>query len=43
MLSYRYVSVKDCYKIGREYYINENWGLARDWMKEALRKYDEGK
>ena len=28
--------------IGREAYLAKNWQMARDWMKEALHKYDEG-
>lgn len=33
---------KDCYTIGREAYLAKNWKMSRDWMKEALNKYDEG-
>ena len=33
---------KDCFIIGRESYLAKNWHAARDWMKEALAKYDEG-
>lgn len=33
----------DCFTIGRESYLAEKWRMARDWMKEALNKYDEGK
>lgn len=33
---------KDCFLIGRESYLAKNWQVSRDWMKEALTKYDEG-
>ena len=36
-------SAKDCYTIGREAYLAKNWKMSRDWMKEALNKYDKGK
>jgi hypothetical protein len=33
----------DCFLVGREAYIAKNFILSRDWMKEALNKYDTGK
>ena len=35
-------AAKDCYVVGREAYIAENFLMSRNWMKEALTKYDEG-
>ena len=33
---------EDCYLIGLQSYAKEDWAMARDWMKEALYKYDQG-
>lgn len=35
-------TAKDCFIVGREAYIAKNYHMSRDWMKEALTKYDEG-
>lgn len=37
-----HLAAKDCYTIGKDSYNKENWQMSRDWMKEALNKYDEG-
>ena len=37
-----FLLAEDCFIVGRESYLAKNWRMARDWMKEALRKYDEG-
>lgn len=34
---------EDCFIIGRESYLSKDWVMSRDWMKQALQKYDEGK
>lgn len=36
------LSALDCFEIGRESYLKENWWYTKEWMLEALRKYDEG-
>jgi hypothetical protein len=40
---YVYSAAKDCFLVGREAYIAKNYAMSRDWMKEALDKYDAGK
>ncbi|XP_064393719.1 prolyl 4-hydroxylase subunit alpha-1-like isoform X2 [Halichondria panicea] len=32
----------DCYRVGRLAYEEKNWKKARDWMKEALHKFEDG-
>ncbi len=39
---FSFFQAMDCYTIGREAYLAKNWQMSRDWMKEALHKYDEG-
>ena len=34
---------KDCYLVGRQAYLEKDWHMSRDWMKEALNKFDESK
>ena len=36
-------SALDCYRVGRLAYEEKNWKKARDWMKEALHKFEDGK
>ena len=36
------VTAEDCFVIGRESYLTKDYAMARDWMKQALQKYDEG-
>ena len=36
------LSSYDCYVIGREAYYKEDWWYTKEWMMEALRKFDEG-
>ena len=33
---------EDCYLIGRQDYLNDDWVHAREWMLEALNKFDQG-
>ena len=35
------VVAEDCYTVGREAYKDSQWALTCEWMREALRKYDE--
>ena len=34
---------QDCYLVGRQAYLEKDWRMSRDWMKEALNKFDESK
>lgn len=37
-----HLTAQDCFAIGRQAYLNSEWGHTRAWMKEALGKFDDG-
>ena len=40
--SLMFIAAQDCYMIGRQVYLKDDWIHARDWMLEALNKFDQG-
>lgn len=35
------MTIYDCFELGRQSYLNEEYDYAEQWMKEALRRFDD--